>query len=248
MGHLPASSSRRHPGSFYETRMVRKDGSVFSASISWRPVTDDRGKFFALCTFITDISEHKAAEAALGKADERYRVLAENSSDIFWEMELDGTFGFVARAVRLLGYEPEEWIGRHMLEFLPEDERRVFLERLSVDDTELGGHRYEVRALRKDGSEVWMEVLTDLVRQDGRPIHIQGAAQRYYSPASGRGGPQGKRAEIQEHSRELKRPDNARGPDGTVAYASPSIRTMSLSPRSTSSRRSGQCIRTTPKE
>lgn len=211
-------------GSFYETRLIRKDGSEFWASISWRPVKDDRGRLVALFTFITDITEHKAARDALQRADERYRLLAENSSELFWEMELDGTFSFISPAVRRLGYEPEEWIGHHMLEFLPADEQPVFMERLRADTIQLGTHRYEVRALRKDGSEVWMEVLTGFVMDGGKPIRIHGAAreitERKAAEEALRQSEQKYRG-IVENSNDMI---ILTRPNGIISYASPACR------------------------
>ncbi len=213
-------------GTYYETRMVRKDGSVFWASISWRPIRDENGKYFALCTFIADVTEHKAAQDALRMVDERYRVLAENSADVFWEMELDGTFSFVSPAVRRLGYDPDEWVGHHMLEFLPRDEQRVFMERLGADTTELGTHRYEVRAMRKDGSEVWMEVLTDFVLEGGKPVRIQGVArditERRQAEEAVRESEQ-KYKGIVENSSDLIMLTR---PDGVITYMSPACRSI----------------------
>ena len=211
-------------GSFYETRYVRKDRTEFWASVFWRSVKDEHGRLIAFFTFIADITEFKAGQDALRRADERYRVLAENSSDLFWEMELDGTFSFVSPAVRRLGYEPEEWVGHHMTEFLPADEQPVFLERLRADTVQLGTHRYEVRALRKDGSEVWMEVLADFVIEDGKPVRIQGASrditERRAAEEALRQSEQ-KYKGIVENSSDLI---TLIRPDGTVSYASPACR------------------------
>ena len=209
-------------GSFYETRLVKKDGSILWVSISWRPVRNDQGEFIALCTFMTDISERKTAEEALLAATERYKVLAENSAEIFWEMSLDGKFIFVSPAVRRLGYEPEEWIGHRLLEFLPEDEQAVFLKRLSADITKLKPCSYEVRALRKDGTCVWMEVIIDFALQNGKPQRIQGAARDIAARVQAQKELQKseqKYKSIVENSSDLIMLTQS---DGTITYASPS--------------------------
>jgi PAS domain S-box-containing protein len=71
-------------------------------------------------------------ELALSEA--RYRALVEGSSDFIYVLNPEGYFSFAnAEVGHLLGYTPEEILGRHYTEFLiPEDAERVahaFLER-----------------------------------------------------------------------------------------------------------------------
>ncbi len=199
---------------------------MFWVSVSWRPVRDEHSNVAALCTFLVDIGERRATEEALRKADERYRVLAENSSDMFWEMEMDGTFSFVSPAIRCLGYTPDEWIGHNLLEILPPDEQSVFVNRMRRDASAPGPRRYEVRALAKTGAEIWMEVLTDFVFEGGKPVRIQGTArditQRRQAEEALRESEQ-KYKSIVENSSDLIMLLRS---DGTVAYASPAMRTV----------------------
>lgn len=78
------------PGSNYETRLVRKDGSVFWVSVSWRPVRDEHGEFIALCTFLADIAEHKQSEEALREAhaelEQAYRLQREFLNNVTHEV------------------------------------------------------------------------------------------------------------------------------------------------------------------
>ncbi|MFP6592600.1 MAG: PAS domain-containing protein, partial [Candidatus Latescibacterota bacterium] len=64
-------------------------------------------------------------ELALSEA--RYRALVEGSSDFICVLDPEGHFSFVnAEVGHLLGYSPDEIIGRHYTEFLmPEDAERV---------------------------------------------------------------------------------------------------------------------------
>lgn len=171
-------------------------------------------------------AERKEAQRALAKAEEQYRLLAENASDIIWQMNLDGIFTYVSAAVRQYGYEPEEWIGHDLLVFLPPEEHELYLRRRSADRNEPSPRRYEVQMLRKDGSGVWMEVLVDLIFEDGVPFRLQGVArditQRRIAQNALRESEQLYRS-IVENTRDLIMLTHA---DGQTYYLSPAVRDL----------------------
>lgn len=99
-------------------------------------------------------------ELALSEA--RYRALVEGSSDFIYVLDPEGHFSFAnAEVGHLLGYSPDEIIGRHYTEFLmPEDAERVgraFHERRTG---ERATRRMEVRLLSRGGAtrDVEMDV------------------------------------------------------------------------------------------
>ena len=87
-----------------------------------------------------------------------YRLLAENCSDGIYRLDLAGRLTYVnQRGAEMLGFTPEELLGRHFADFHVEEQmaeaRRQFAERLAG----LGG-RSEYRLLRKDGGLNWIAV------------------------------------------------------------------------------------------
>lgn len=99
-------------------------------------------------------------ELALSEA--RYRALVEGSSDFIYVLNPEGYFSFAnAEVGHLLGYTPEEILGRHYTEFLiPEDAERVahaFLERRTG---ERATRRFEVCLRSRGGAtrDVEMDV------------------------------------------------------------------------------------------
>jgi PAS domain S-box-containing protein len=109
---------------------------------------------------------------------ERYRQLAELSSDVFFRLAPDATFLAVSRTIKdLLGYEPQEMIGRSCYDFLHAedlaDARRKHDELLSSGRTAA-----TLRLRRRSGGYVSVEFSSGLRREaaSGRPLEIVGLA------------------------------------------------------------------------
>ena len=105
------------------------------------------------------------AETALEQSEQRYRLLAENSTDLICRHAPDGKYLYASPACRqLLGYGPEELIGYRASEFChPED--RVALDRAHkniLKGCEVRALSYRIR--RKDGSYIWFETTARPIR------------------------------------------------------------------------------------
>ena len=66
----------------------------------------------------------------LFKSEERYRTIIETISDIVFQVNPDGTIEFINSAVKVLGYQPEELIGKHFTTILNEERTSFPLEDL----------------------------------------------------------------------------------------------------------------------
>ena len=106
----------------------------------------------------TDVTESLAREAALRNAEARFRLLAENSSDVVCQVDAAGVNLYVSPAIkRLLGWRPEELIGKNCLELVhPEDLSILYNAQLRLAK---GGEESTAlcRYRRPDSSWVWVE-------------------------------------------------------------------------------------------
>jgi PAS domain S-box-containing protein len=106
------------------------------------------------------ISEKIKAEEELKKSEVKFRSLVQHSTDIIALYSPDGTVLYKSPGMKsILGFEPEEVIGRNVLELVhPEDKEmalELFAHLSSISNAE---HvNFEIRALHKDGTYRWME-------------------------------------------------------------------------------------------
>jgi PAS domain S-box-containing protein len=135
-----------------EYRIVRKDGSVFTALVRASPRFSNN-KVVGLRALVIDISERKKAEEMVRKSEERYRELANSLPEIVFECQSDGKLTFFNdRAFEITGYSADEFAkGLNVLQFLvPEDRERARgnMQKVSAGET-LGVTEYKL--LRKNG-------------------------------------------------------------------------------------------------
>lgn len=110
----------------------------------------------AVVTSFTDITDQRNARQAAADSEERYRLLAENASDVVVSVSAEGHFEWVSESVRqVLGWEPAQMLGRPAAWFIPPEDRDGL--RQALDSVPPGtGCTAEFRFKRASGEHVWM--------------------------------------------------------------------------------------------
>lgn len=137
----------------------RKDGSLYTEEMTITPVRNEQGDIAHFAAIKQDITARQAAAEALQKSEERFRNLAENTSDWIWEINETGVYVYASPRVHdLLGYTPEEVLGRSPLAFMPPPEAArlepVFAGLVTRHEPCVG---LENVCLHKDGRRVVLE-------------------------------------------------------------------------------------------
>src|SRR5215203_2399665 len=102
------------------------------------------------------------------EGEELYRLLADNSTDLISKHTPEGLYTYASPACRsLLGYEPEELIGRSARGFVHPDDLERTRTTHPLMAQHCDSHTVTYRIRRKDGSYVWFETTTRGVRQPG---------------------------------------------------------------------------------
>jgi PAS domain S-box-containing protein len=126
-----------------------------------------------------DVTERKEAEARLRENTDRYRYLVESASDIIYEVDAEGRFGYVnPQAVFTTGWTAEELRGRPYTDLVDEpmrEEVRAFY-RAQAEARRLDSY-LEFPARTRDGALFWVGQNVRLkLDEAGRPAGAQAVA------------------------------------------------------------------------
>ncbi len=119
-------------------------------------------------------------QGQLRESEEKHRLLAENTVDCIWQMNLDLELTYINQAVfPFFGYTPEEWIGSKLPEYCSSEEMEKMqaiisdaLANLPDKTTEV----FETSLYHKNGKEIPCEITGKIILDDeGNPLYFQGA-------------------------------------------------------------------------
>lgn len=162
----------------FEAIIERPDTSRFTALINIEPISND-GKVTGAIIVFQDISDRKQAEEAscssqeeLGRMNRQLLNFIETASIGLHWIGPDGIILWANEAdMKLLGYQPEEYIGRHIAEFYVDPQViENILTRLR------GGEQlqqFEAQLKCKDGSIKQVCINSSVLWEDGKFIHTQ---------------------------------------------------------------------------
>lgn len=142
----------------YVFRVITPSGEVKWAELHSRPVVYEGRP--AVLVSVTDISAHVRLEEELTESEERFRSLIEKAHDIIVVIDEVGTITFLSPSVeRVLGYKPEEELGKSVFEYVVDEDvpkGMDALRRLLEDPNAVLNHEFGVR--HGDGSRREVEV------------------------------------------------------------------------------------------
>ncbi|TET48300.1 MAG: PAS domain S-box protein, partial [Dehalococcoidia bacterium] len=163
----------------FDSEHLRKDGGVFPIETTARTV--NLGDRTIILSVIRDITERKKAEEALRESEERYRALLElgeriGEAVVMLQDDERGAGMHVYASdewSRITGYSREELLNMSMVELIHESDREKALERHErrILGEVLSG-LYELTIVRKDGSEVPVEVTYAYSSYKGKPANV----------------------------------------------------------------------------
>jgi len=141
-------------------RVKDKSGTIHWMEDNGSAIFDESGGVIGLSGILRDITDRKHAEDALHESEERFRSLVETSPDMIWEIDPQGTFLYVSPMVtRILGYTPDEIIGKSITDLVPEWGRPFAIRELMQYVSSDGPlSPIEVTARHRNGHDTILEI------------------------------------------------------------------------------------------
>ncbi len=155
---------RRH-----ETQRVRRDGGVLDVELDISPIRSSSGAIIGAAKTARDITESKRTSKALSQEIEERRRIFDTSQDLILVTDPQGNFVQVSPSSEaILGYKPEEMVGRSAVEFLYADDLENTRAEMRAARRGQRMRNFETRYNHKDGRIVtltWMGTWSEPVRR-----------------------------------------------------------------------------------
>ncbi len=135
------------------------------------PILDEDGVVTVVVEQMRDITENRKMTDALKESEAALRRITDNMQDLISETDKTGVFRYVSPShYQVLGYAPEELLGKHAFDFIHPEEvmaaSSAFSE--SIKQALLG--KAELRYRHADGRYIWMETLGKVLQDESGEV------------------------------------------------------------------------------
>ena len=207
--------------------MVTPDGRAWL--ITGTPVKNDIGNVLGVVGTLTEITEHKRAEEDRRQKEEKFQAFVATTNEWIWAIDLEGKHTFCNPALEtILGYSPQDFVGKDSLQYLYEEDRLKVEEMLKGKIAKKEGWSGLVLRWRhKDGSYRYVEsTAVPILDQQGSLLGFQGAdrdiSERRRAEEALRESESRFRALVETTSDWIWEVDD----QGTYTYASPKVKEL----------------------
>ena len=146
----------------------RPDGRIFDRTVY--PFIDDNGDITGVIVIGCDITQQRQAEEALREGEKKYRTLLETTLQGCWLINPEHKTVEVNPSVcKMLGYRPDEILGKTPFDFVDDENRKIFIDQLSK--ISVTDHRsYEITLKKKDGQDLQTYFNASTIRDESGEV------------------------------------------------------------------------------
>jgi len=163
----------------FQRSLIKADGTTGHTWANYVPHFNDQGEVLGFFVLVTDVTPLWQAERQLEASEARYRLLADNSSDMIFQLDRDLVRRYVSPAsLQILGYQAADLIGtRPFDQIRPDDAERVMQTLDALLDGDLERGMIVNRTRHRHGHWIWVEATLRALRDpsNGDIVGILGA-------------------------------------------------------------------------
>jgi len=154
----------------FETRRMRKDGTLIDVSLTISPILNAEGKIIGLSKIARDITAQRAAEVD----SERLAAIIASSDDAIISKDLNSIVtSWNGSACRIFGYTADEMVGSSILKLIPPDrhdeEPKILAELKKGNRVE----HFETVRMKKDGTLIHVSLsISPIKDRSGKVIGL----------------------------------------------------------------------------
>jgi PAS domain S-box-containing protein len=143
-----------------ETVRMRKGGQRIEVSLSISPIKSPSGATIGISKVARDITETNKTRQVLRRQTEELRRIFETSQDLIMVMDSRGFLVQISPSCEaILGYRPEEMIGRSGEDFIHPDHLEISRQEMRAARRGQRPKISDTRCIHKNGREVWLSWL-----------------------------------------------------------------------------------------
>ncbi len=160
-----------------EKRYIHKNGHLIWVGLAVSALWEKGSIPDFNVAVVTDITERKQTEQALKNERLRFQDIADTTDGIIWELDYATLlFTYVSqKAVRLLGYDLEEWYQPDFwFSHIHEEDKSWAVDYCKSFSAKLETHELEYRFFAKDGRMVWLRDIVSVVSDKNKPTYLCG--------------------------------------------------------------------------
>ncbi|GIP37225.1 hypothetical protein J31TS4_05050 [Paenibacillus sp. J31TS4] len=151
----------------YDFQSAHKNGMLLDISMTISPIKNARDEIIGLAGVARDITEQRRMEAALRESEAKYRLIADNMTDLVAILDRSGRFRYVSPShMTMLGIPEGELLGRPLRELVPSDERKRLEKLFARMAATRGPERAEVKVDCPKGRLVMEANWTPILQED----------------------------------------------------------------------------------
>lgn len=117
-----------------------------------------------------DVTEQRRTKEALRESERMYRTIVDTAHEGVWALDLDSVTTYVnRRAAEMIGYRPEEILGRSVFDFI---DQTLHSQALALRKRRQAGctEQFDFRLRHRNGSDVWISVSASPLTDDSGKI------------------------------------------------------------------------------